>query len=150
MLVTTQYRFGVKIKFGDPSDCWNWLGYINYNGYGQFLFEDKQQLAPRVMYQIVFGPIPIGLCILHRCDNPACVNPWHLFLGTYKDNMKDCVSKGRHISGGGPKTILLELVTEIRDRHLYGYATQRKLAKEYGVSRATIWNVINKIGAYHA
>ena len=79
----------------DPSSCWRWIGNrLGDNGYGRFKSE-KLLLAHRVSYEIANGPIPHGMKVLHRCDNPACVRPEHLFLGTLRDNTNDMVSKGR-------------------------------------------------------
>jgi hypothetical protein len=85
--------------------CWNWLGGLYANGYGQF----RGQRAHRVAYQLSIGPIQKGIQILHRCDNPQCVNPAHLFPGTPKDNMADKVAKGRWSGGRPSDTISGEL-----------------------------------------
>lgn len=78
------------------SDCWEWQGYCDAKGYGR-LKEDK---VHRLAYTLRNGPIPDGLCVCHKCDNRACCNPDHLFLGTNADNTQDMVQKGRH---RGPK-----------------------------------------------
>ena len=71
--------------------CWLWTGGLYGSGYGAY----RGQLAHRVMYERTFGPIPEGMFICHHCDNPQCVNPEHLFLGTCKDNNRDASKKGR-------------------------------------------------------
>lgn len=78
------------------SDCWMWTGarMRGEGSYGRF----RNRLAHRVAWELFKGPIPFGLYVLHRCDNPPCVNPEHLFLGTQQDNMDDAHQKGR----GGP------------------------------------------------
>jgi hypothetical protein len=70
----------------------------NRNGYGLLNFKGKATSAHRVSWIVHYGPIPEGLCVLHKCDTPACINPHHLFLGTHQDNMSDCIKKGRHPS----------------------------------------------------
>lgn len=92
-----QQRFD---KFVDKSgDCWIWTGQIGHYGYGVMGLWDgkklKQIRTHRLSYELHRGKIPDGLCVLHRCDNPACVNPDHLFLGTQTDNLKDMRQKGR-------------------------------------------------------
>jgi hypothetical protein len=89
-------RFWDKVKIAGPKDCWEWTAAKDKNGYGFFRFDDKQQKAHRVAWQLEIGPIPDEMHICHVCDNPPCVNPNHLFLGTPKDNMQDKLAKGRH------------------------------------------------------
>lgn len=80
--------------------CWIWTS-KKRGGYGRFLIKRKPETAHRIMWQIVFGSIPEGKCVLHRCDNPSCVNPSHLFCGTRNDNNKDKAKKGRARSISG-------------------------------------------------
>lgn len=77
------------------SGCWIWDGYLDSCGYGRTGFANEQQSAHRVSWKVFRGPIPKGLCVLHRCDVPSCVNPDHLFLGTQIDNIDDMTRKGR-------------------------------------------------------
>lgn len=90
------HLFWKKIKKTDT--CWLWTASCKgNNGYGAFKVDHKLEHAHRVMYRLVFGEIPKGLQVLHRCDNPKCVNPDHLFIGTIRNNMDDMVKKGRHL-----------------------------------------------------
>lgn len=86
-------RFWSKVEKTDG--CWLWTAYLDERGYGTFGYKGKVHYAHRVSYELTKGPIPIGLHILHSCDNPACVNPAHLRTGTHTDNMRDKVERGR-------------------------------------------------------
>jgi len=88
--------FSMKVDKRDHDKCWEWLGAKDYGGYGQVRIWGKQMKAHRASWEFFFGPIPNGLSVLHKCDNPSCVNPYHLFLGDQCDNITDCVIKGRH------------------------------------------------------
>lgn len=77
------------------NDCWGWTGPKDTNNYGSFRIGNKTFRASRVSWMIYRGPIYDGLCVLHKCDNPICVNPEHLFLGTMKDNSQDMIKKNR-------------------------------------------------------
>ena len=90
-----QERFWQKVqKIKDA--CWKWNGTKFDTGYGAFWRNGKQCHVVRLMWEITNGDIKQGLFVCHHCDNPNCVNPDHLFLGTQKDNMHDCIAKGRH------------------------------------------------------
>ena len=80
------------------SGCWLWDGAVNDKGYGVFYWRRTRRYAHRASYEIYRGPIRYGMFVCHKCDNPSCVNPAHLFEGTAEDNMQDCVRKGRHAS----------------------------------------------------
>lgn len=77
------------------SGCLIWMGCETGKGYSQIRFNGKLQFVHRLSYSLAFGEITNNLCVLHRCDTPSCINPRHLFLGTKKDNIRDCISKGR-------------------------------------------------------
>lgn len=88
-------RFEEKIYYS-LDGCWYWLGGLNPDGYGQMCIKRVAKQASRVSYRIYKGEIPEGMHICHTCDNPSCVNPYHLWAGTRKDNMLDMVQKGRN------------------------------------------------------
>jgi hypothetical protein len=96
-------RFFSKVKIGAPNECWPWLASLTRKGYGKFGINVKTYEAHRVAWMIFNGAIN-GMCVCHRCDNPLCVNPNHLFLGTNKDNVLDMVAKGRNVSAYASKT----------------------------------------------
>lgn len=128
-------RFYVRVKKTDG--CWIWTGSKFRNGYGNFCMGKKMrhQLAHRYSYTIHNGQIPVGLCVLHRCDVRECVNPQHLFLGTQKDNSQDRISKCR--PGGGKRKLNEAAVKEIYS--MRGKKTQKEIGGMFHVSRATIY-----------
>src|SRR5271165_4726377 len=94
-------RFWDKVEKTDG--CWNWKAYIGPDGYGRFGFRGKIPGPHRVSWELSFGPIPDGLNVCHKCDNRRCVRPDHLFLGTDRDNILDCIRKGRRNTRRGYK-----------------------------------------------
>jgi len=106
-------RFWNKVKIIQQDDCWIWTG-ATVKKYGEFAFEGKIQSTHRVSWQIHFGTIPDGMDVLHHCDNPPCINPKHLFLGTHSDNMQDAKRKGRKYCSGD-KRQYFGRITSVKD-----------------------------------
>lgn len=88
-------RFWSYVDKNAGTDCWLWRGDRSKFGYGRFLFLGERTQAHRYAYELAHGPISEGLVLCHKCDVPECVNPEHMFVGTQKDNIQDCVRKGR-------------------------------------------------------
>ena len=86
------------------NDCIEWPLYRHEDGYGQLRVGEKKWRVHRLAWTFMYGEIPEGMCVLHRCDNPPCFNPKHLFIGTKADNTKDMISKGRNFAPNKNKT----------------------------------------------
>ena len=145
-------RFWAKVDEPDSNDCWNWNSANSHGGYGAFGWKGKIVRAPRLSVIDSEGSIPDHLLVLHRCDNPPCVNPKHLYLGTAQNNSSDMVRRGRSKKGNAGvvgenhgMAILSEVnVLDIRKRYSTGGYSQRGLAREFGVARSTIVGVIKR------
>lgn len=140
-------RFWRRVDVGFSDDCWPWKGERVWNGYGAVRVQGKRGprvVAHRVAYMLTNGSIPDGMKVCHRCDNRACVNPSHLFLGTQAENLADMRAKGRDFPpprmvgqrNPGAK-LTADQVASIRVA-IAGGAVQRHLAAEYGVSPSAI------------
>lgn len=132
-------RFYAKVDRGDSDACWLWRGCRNRKGYGQLRIIGKAYLAHRFAYEYVVGPIPDGLCVLHRCDTPACVNTRHLFLGTTLDNNRDMDAKGRADRQGQAK---LDAARAAQIRATTG--SHRAIAEAFGVHQTTVTRIKNE------
>ncbi len=143
-------RFWLSVDKEGPihpahGQCWQWIGYRDKRGYGRHQGTQQSPLAHRYSWGIHYGEVPSGAAILHRCDNPSCVNPSHLFVGTNAINNLDKTSKGRQAKGEGfITTKLTELqVLEIKKRYRAWSKTDgpRQLAREFGVGSSTICRI---------
>ena|ERR1700678_1420297 len=140
-LGTRQQWFFEKVDQRGPDECWEWKAGKNPRGYGVFGVGAKR--AHRVIWEWEHGPIPVGMFVMHKCDNPGCVNPNHLSLGTHQDNMRDRCAKGRTLRGENSNAAKLSGadVARIREATLFG-AKSTDLAAIYDVTRETIRNII--------
>lgn len=133
----------------DKTSCWEWLGCRKDDGYGMIMFSGKVVGTHRASWIVHNGVIPSGLCVLHKCDNPPCVNPDHLFLGTQADNVRDCSSKGRIRTGdrrgekSGVSPLSVRQVMEIRDLRKTGL-THQQLADMFGICRQSVTNILSR------
>lgn len=126
--------------------CWEWTASTAGKGYGQMKVpgERKQEYAHRISYMMHYGEIPEGMNVCHSCDNPKCVKPSHLFLGTVKDNLQDMKNKDRHLKGerNAKSKLTEEQVRHIHRLHDEGMS-QGKIGKSFGVASGTIFKIIH-------
>ena len=150
---TAKERFDINTDKGSKkSDCWVWNGLKNKGGYGRMRIDNKDWTSHRYSWSIHFGEIPHGLLVCHKCDNRACVNPNHLFLGTHSDNAIDMVSKGRNRDDKGSKHPMAKLnekqVIDIRSKIDSGIM-QKDLAEFYCISRGVISQIHRRVKWVH-
>ena len=141
-------RFWKQVdRSGGPEACWLWTGYVRENGYGCFGANGREYKAHRVSFFLEHGRISTDRLVLHRCDVRACVNPSHLFEGTPKDNSQDAVRKGRNTrlygEQNGKAKLTRAAVLAIRRVCGRGGVYQKDVAKQFGVSEATVSYVVN-------
>lgn len=145
-------------------ECLMWTGSALASGYGQTSYKGRKDLAHRVAFEIAKGPIPPGMCVCHSCDNPPCIEPSHLWIGTHADNTHDAVNKGRMASGSRHGThtrpdliprgerrafskLTREQVVEIKCR--IGNESQSDIAADYGVGQGTISKIARGVKWSH-
>lgn len=142
-------RFLRNILIGEKNICWNYRGTVKTNGYGEIKFRGKNVKAHRVSIFVFSGEWPNPeMCVCHKCDNPTCINPDHLFIGTHQDNMTDRNKKGRtfrHIGAlnGGAK-LTEEQAREIKKTFKVtgpNKSNKKELAKKFGVSTVTVKHI---------
>jgi hypothetical protein len=160
-------RFWAKVNKDGPTmphmetPCWVWTANKHEDGYGRMNVGGKVLTAHRIAWTLQFGDIPSRLCVMHRCDNPACCRVDHLMLGTHKENMRDMENKGRQARGDkngsrlhpesrprGEASRRAKLtaaqVAEIRSAYAAGGIHQRRLAAQFEVGETLISNIINR------
>lgn len=144
VLCEMENRIQSKISVSWETGCWNWTASRGNTGYGKFELNGKTIAAHRASYEIFCEPIPSGMYVCHTCDNRACINPRHLFLGTQADNMRDKVRKGRHVTRRGNATGTAKLteadVIEIRSLMA---VPNPEIARRFGVDVSSICLIKN-------
>ena len=139
-------RFWRFVQKAGPDECWLWTGGKQGKGYGQFYRAKHQPVgAHRFSWELANGePVPPGRMVMHSCDNPPCVNPAHLSVGTCRDNLRDCAAKGRNpgnrtTAGGRERTLDVNQLRELRAAGL----TYRQIGAALGVRESTVWRNLN-------
>lgn len=144
-------RFWKYVKRANEDQCWEWQGCLTKKGYGFLRVGRSTQLAHRFSWAIRYGSVPSDLCCLHRCDNPRCVNPNHIFLGTRKDNNEDRARKKRGRNGpqDGPNNNYAKLTWNQIDgmRHLRNLGVgQEQIALSFGIKQSTVSRIVRGLG----
>lgn len=133
-------RFWSKIT--KTTSCWIFNGCQSEKGYGLFRFDGKSQRAHRVAWMLTQGKIPKNKLIMHKCDNPPCVNPKHLTIGTPRENSSDMVSKMRQCYGEKKaKKLTREKVIKIKTLVRFGTLPHKEIAQMFGISKKYIWAI---------
>lgn len=143
-------KFWSKVAItANINKCWEWQAFKNKEGYGGFRVNRNQVIAShRLAYFIHNNKDPLDKCVCHSCDNPACVNPAHLWLGTRYENAMDRESKGRNkpLSGekNGNSRFTAEQVKEMRALYSSGELNQHEIAERFGTHQGVIWAIVTK------
>lgn len=136
-------RFFRHVNVGDQKSCWEWTGRLNVGGYGAFTYDGKNVVASRFAWELYNRrPIPKGMLVLHSCDNRKCVSPYHIRIGTHKDNTLDAIIRERH-RGGGNYRLTIEQVEEILRKHYFEGFSIRELGRLFSVNHVTILHIIH-------
>lgn len=147
MNAAQQRRFWQRVHVAGADECWEWLGRRNPKGYGSIDIGARgSRRAHRVAYELTRGRIPEGQLVCHRCDNPGCVNPRHLFIGTPADNMADMIGKGR-AKAPVPK-LIIEDVHRIREMLKSGLS-QTRIADAFGVNQTHVSRIARGVAWKH-
>ena len=142
--VTPEQRFRMYVNKDGPNGCWVWTGALNYAGYGHFGRTRTYPIrAHRFAWELANGPVPAGLLVLHSCDNRACVNPEHLWLGTDADNMRDKTEKGRQKAKGKLTEDQVKAIRAEYRRTSHCVSNAKELARKYGIGHGAIVMVAN-------
>lgn len=134
---TPEERFWKHVRKDGPNGCWIWTGFLNNWGYGQMWNGVTNVYSHRFSFELHGGTLSDGMLACHRCDNPACVNPEHLFSGTSEENSQDAKSKGRTVLGRGHRKLTEDDRNEIRQLSAAG-VTKRKISARFGICPKTV------------
>ena len=126
----TVQSFWSRVKTGKPEECWPWTGDLNWYGYGRICIWGERWITSRLAWFLTNGKIEKGMSVCHKCDNPPCCNPAHLFLGTTKQNSLDAVTKGRQLKGVEHGMCRLKESEVIEIRKLYPQGNTLKIISE--------------------
>lgn len=150
-----------KTRTNDITGCWDFNSSNLRGGYGRFWFNGRSHLAHRVSWQLYYGAVPAGLDVLHTCDNPRCVNPAHLWLGTHSDNMRDCEAKGRRKHSLSPNHPLREYQkhgegnpnAKLTEKDVLSIRADtrslRQIARAFGISHKQATNIKRRLAWAH-
>lgn len=160
--LSAEHRRSISLAYGSPVErfeanveripfggCWVWMASVNTQGYGQFHYKGVPTAAHRFSYRWHRHEIPAGMCILHQCDNPSCVNPDHLFLGTRADNNADRKRKGRNSPRAGVLNPMSRFkqadIKRIRNTYPLTPRGLERASTRYGVHVEVIRNILKRI-----
>lgn len=146
MAACTVARFWSHVRVGGRLECWEWQAGLRCGGYGVFVLRHGKTLpSHRFIWSEIHGEIPKGLNICHKCDNPRCVNPRHLFIGTQYDNIQDQIRKGRMVRGEqhGRAKLRAAQVLEIRALSNSG-VTFAEIGRRFSIAWQHAQNIVNR------
>lgn len=133
-------RFWKHVDVKNKNDCWEWKSKKDKDGYGNMQFKNKTVRANRFIWTVLNGAIPEGMVVCHKCDNPKCLNPDHLFLGTISDNVIDALKKNRLSN----QKLTVDQVKELRKLYKTGKYSQSELGRIFGVSGSTVCQIVHR------
>ena len=146
MSKSVRERLEKHSQINEATDCIEWRGSKSPEGYGYIKVNGRTRYVHRTAYEIHKGAIPKHCVVMHQCDNPRCINPDHLVVGSVADNIADKVAKARQAKGerNGRAKLRARQVAAIRRFHLAGRLTKSQLARKYSVDRACIDRIVSK------
>jgi hypothetical protein len=150
LYASEQDRFWSRVDVKGPDECWVWLRGKIPAGYGMFITDAGKHIGAHIYSRsLVEGQIPAGLCVLHKCDNPSCVNPNHLSVGTQQDNIADKVAKNRQARGETQGSAKLTDSQVLEIRSIGRSMNQRDIAKQFNVCQRTVQKILSGSGWSH-